>query len=175
MNAKEHVQALVDESLVRVEKIGAGNWYWAFGSDAKKGREAVLAALRAEDRSVSEKVEVLRGQVGERKAADQEAEAEADGEGRDELRGRVEGLRGEVDALKVELGRFEEGDPAALEEMRREVERARQRAEVWTDNCWVLEGWVRDELGADREAVDGLRRECYGNEYVEGEGLTEIT
>lgn len=61
MQVKDQVQALCDEGLVRVEKIGSGNWYWAFGSDERRGREEMLASLRAEESKLEESVVRLKG------------------------------------------------------------------------------------------------------------------
>ncbi|KAH9221616.1 meiotic nuclear division protein 1, partial [Leptodontidium sp. 2 PMI_412] len=30
MQVKEYLQSMQDENLIRVEKIGSGNWYWCF-------------------------------------------------------------------------------------------------------------------------------------------------
>lgn len=38
MVVKDYLQALSGEGLIRVEKIGSGNWYWSFLSDAKQGK-----------------------------------------------------------------------------------------------------------------------------------------
>ena len=42
MQVKDYLQALSDESMIRVEKIGSGNWYWSFPSDARKSKETAL-------------------------------------------------------------------------------------------------------------------------------------
>lgn len=89
-----------------------------------------------------------------------------------ELRERVGRLEAEVAGLSKELAGYEEVDAGVVEGWRAETKRERDNAEKWTENCWVLEGWLR-EMGVDREALEGLRRECYQGEYVEGEGLAE--
>jgi hypothetical protein len=48
MLVKDHLSALVDEGLLLVEKIGSGNWYWAFGSAAAREKKNVLEKLRVE-------------------------------------------------------------------------------------------------------------------------------
>ena len=173
MSVKEHVQALVDEGLVRVEKIGSGNWYWSFGSEEKKSREKVLHDLGDEYKGLGHKVEALRREMEARKG-DLEEDSNGEGQERENLLARSEELKGEISKLKAELGKYEDGDPKLLEERRGRAKREKERAERWTENCWVLEGYVRDQLGVDGEGLDGLRREVYGDEYVEGEGLSEL-
>jgi hypothetical protein len=49
MQVKEYIQNLSDENLIRVEKIGSGNWYWSFASDTKKFKENALNKLKEEE------------------------------------------------------------------------------------------------------------------------------
>ena len=173
MSVKEHIQALVDEGEVRVEKIGSGNWYWSFGSEEKKAREKGLNDLGEEHRGLGSKVGILRKEIETRKG-DLEEDDGGEGQEREKLLARSEELNKRVERLKGELGKYEDGDPKLLEERKAQARRARERAEVWTENCWVLEGYVRDQLGVDGEGLEGLRRDVYGEEYVEGEGLSEL-
>ncbi len=48
MQVKDDLQGLQDENQIRVEKIGSGNWYWSFKSDAKKVKENTIDTLKAE-------------------------------------------------------------------------------------------------------------------------------
>lgn len=48
MAVKDYLQALQDDTLIRSEKIGSGNWYWSFPSDAKKAKETSLAKTQEE-------------------------------------------------------------------------------------------------------------------------------
>jgi hypothetical protein len=196
MNAKEHIQALVDEGLVRVEKIGAGNWYWTFVSEAKRARETLLGSLQAERDGVAKRVARIEKEIQERKALNQDEEdvvidpGDDNGTGSDvtvplsrgrssetrvELMESLHCLRQEINELKRSLDKFQGGcDLFELEKRRELAKMAKLRTEIWTENCWVLEGWVRDELKIDRQSVEGLLKECYGEEYVEGEGLSEL-
>ena len=172
MSVKEHLQALIDEGQVRVEKIGSGNWYWSFPSEEAKGREKTLGGLKKEKESWMGKIRGLGSEISTRKLEigdDGREEKEREG-----LLADSEKLKNEVARLKGELASYEDGDPKVLKKRRGEVERMRERAELWTENCWILEGYVRDELRVDRDGLEGLRREAYGGEYVEGEGLGEL-
>lgn len=170
MAVKDYIQALTDEGQIHVEKIGSGNWYWSFASEETKMREAELGKLRAE-------MEALRGSVAElevRVKVAREERGEGDGEEREGLVRRQEGLGGEVGALRRELETFKDGDPGEVERKRREVEGLRRGAERWTDNLMLVEGYLGRLMGGDRGAMEELRRMVYGEEYVEGEGLAEL-
>ncbi|KAJ6187384.1 hypothetical protein N7519_002292 [Penicillium mononematosum] len=67
IQVKEYIQALTDEGLLRVEKIGSGNWYWSFSSDEKHALEHQLARVTTE-------VEKVRKSYADAEAALAEAQ-----------------------------------------------------------------------------------------------------
>ena len=168
MAVKDYLQALTDEGRIRVEKIGSGNWYWSFASEEKKSRENTLAKLRDEKMKVDASLRELEGKVKEASALRGE-DPEREG-----LVGRRLVLEHEVDVLRKELEGYKDADPGEVERRRKEIKVLRGEAERWTDNIGILEGQMLDMMGGDREKLDGIQREVYGNEYVEGEGLREL-
>ena len=168
MQVKDFLQALSDEGQIRVEKIGSGNWYWSFASEAKKERTDTMAKLREE----KEKVEAS---LGEMDAKVREASAlrgqDPDREG---LIERRLALELEVEGLRKELEGYKDGDPGEVDRRRKEIKAYQMKTENWTDNIGILEGQMLSSMGGDREKLDGIKREVYGDEYVEGEGLGEL-
>jgi len=168
MQVKDFLQALSDEGQIRVEKIGSGNWYWSFASEAKKERTDTMAKLREE----KEKVEAS---LGEMDAKVREASAlrgqDPDREG---LIERRLALELEVEGLRKELEGYKDGDPGEVDRRRKEIKAYQMKTEKWTDNIGILEGQMLSSMGGDREKLDGIKREVYGDEYVEGEGLGEL-
>ena len=61
-----------------------------------------------------------------------------------------------------------------VERKTKQVEGLKAKAERWTDNLMLVEGYMSKLLNGNTEGMDGLRRECYGTEYIEGEGLAEL-
>ena len=164
------MQALVDEGLVKVEKIGSGNWYWSCGGEERHARDMTLQNLQEEQLRWEKSVATLENEMV---AKEMDRGGENDAKERTELNKKVEQLKTKVSRLKNDLERYGDTDPKALETKQVEIGKEKDRAERWTDNCLVLEGWLKGTLGADREALDGLQRQCYGDEYAEGEGLKE--
>ncbi|KAK1144271.1 Meiotic nuclear division protein 1 [Aspergillus melleus] len=189
MQVKEYIQELVDENRIRVEKIGSGNWYWSFAGDERGEKERArnevkneverarggwekmagrLAARRGEIQREREDLVSMTGQQGE------EVEVL-----RGELLGKKEVLEGEWKRVREEVKKMggvndgEEGKKSVME-MKAETERFRAEAQMWTDNVYVLEGYLRRLAGGDRDIITAVQRECYGEEYVEGEGLREM-
>ncbi|MCJ1436074.1 hypothetical protein MMC27_005452 [Xylographa pallens] len=174
MQVKEYMQTLSDEGHIRVEKIGSGNWYWSFLSEEKHVREHTLAQLKEEKEQIQKCMQELREKV---EAAGQGKEEEGNGEdrGREELLRSFDKGKNELDNLRTELGNYKDGDPEEVVRKKADVEALKLRAARWTDNIYCLEGYLREVTAGDTEAVEGVRRTCYGREYVEGEGLRELS
>ena len=170
MAVKEHLQTLINEDMIKVEKIGSGNWYWVFGSEEKRRRVQELNGLNEELEKSRKACEVLESQVNARR----EAQGDGDEENRIKLMDEKEVLNRKVTVLAKELEGYKDNDPGVIRTMQEETESAKQKAERWTDNIDVVQGWLLEKMGGDREQMDNLQREVYGSEYVEGEGLAEL-
>lgn len=168
MQVKDYLQALSDENKIHVEKIGSGNWYWSFLSEERHAREVTLQSLKAEKAKIEATVQGLEDDMNaahEIRGQDNEREA---------LVERNIVLEAEITELKSELEGYKDGDPAEVDRKRKEAERLKSAAEKWTDNILILEGYLKKLTGGDAEAVEGIKRSVYGDEYVEGEGLREL-
>jgi len=173
MQVKDYLQALSDEGKIRVEKIGSGNWYWSFLSEEKKTREAILEKLQEEKTKVDAAVEELESRVEEASAA---RDDDGDNHG-DDRKGLVEmhaALLNEVQMLRAELATYSDNDPTEVVRKRDEVEGWKVKAGRWTDNIFILEAYLREVTGNDKEQIENIRAMFYGGEYVEGEGLKEL-
>lgn len=191
IQVKEYIQTLTDENLVRVEKIGSGNWYWCFGSDEKKAREAQLdrvcrevEKVRASYEEVGLRLALQREKLEEeQKEANMGRDGDSKGEGekqRVDLQRQKQELEKTVQELQTEWNRSSSSssssspDRKTAQEKKAELETLRQTAEMWTDNIYMLEAYLGKLAGGDREIMAAVQQECYGEEYVEGEGLREI-
>ena len=171
MQVKEYLQALSDDGKIHVEKIGSGNWYWSFASEETARRTTELAKLKAEMEVVTKAVGELEEKVAAARA--ERADGEAEGE-REMLLSKQDVLGEEVGTLKKELASYANADPGEVKRKVNEAEMFKAAAERWTDNVLSLEGYLSKMLGGDKQAMDELRRECYGAEFVEGEALAEL-
>lgn len=176
IQVKEYIQALADENKLRVEKIGSGNWYWSFGSDEKHERDRQLVRVKTE-------VEKARKSCTDAEAAlaaeTTRRQQEVDDAGRDHERetllGRKADLEAEVNRHRSAAAQSDDSvSRKGVQQLRRELAGHQQQALQWTDNIYVLEEYLRKLAGGDREIVAAVLRECYGDEYVDGEGLREL-
>ncbi|KAL2004874.1 hypothetical protein VTN00DRAFT_3147 [Thermoascus crustaceus] len=176
MQVKEYIQALTDEGQLRVEKIGSGNWYWCFGSEEKREKEKVRAGLEREvaraAKAYKEVEDALEKARNEAAKAGEEGDDEAE---REELLRRKAEFGAEVRKLRADEDALRDADGAGgLKRKMEEISNCKQDASLWTDNIYILEEYLGKLAGGDRELVDAVRRECYGDEYLEGEGLREL-
>ncbi|KAL3465003.1 meiotic nuclear division protein 1 [Aspergillus heterothallicus] len=180
IQVKDYIQELTDEGKIRVEKIGSGNWYWCFGGDEKKERERLLCQLRKDVERVQASCKRAKADLAvRRKALDKDKDCSGgggDGESeRNKLMDRKKALIEEVKRLQNEWTAVSTtGEGKGVGVMREEAGEYRQRAQEWTDNIYVLEEYVRQLASGDRVVVQAVQMECYGEEYVEGEGLREL-
>ncbi|KAJ5748692.1 uncharacterized protein N7511_010388 [Penicillium nucicola] len=173
IQVKEYIQALTDENQLRVEEIGSGNWYWSFTSDEKHEQERQLARVSAE-------VEKLRKSCTQVMAALAEETARREREPEDEeeqkalmlQKARLQTAVDRVRMTEAQLTGTRDSLNKGVKQVQAELAGFREDALQWTDNIYVLEEYLR-KLG-DQQLVEAVLRECYGDEYVDGEGLREL-
>ncbi|PVH85896.1 meiotic nuclear division protein 1 [Cadophora sp. DSE1049] len=176
MQVKDTLQAMQDENLIRVEKIGSGNWYWCFMSDAKKGKENILNKLKAEESGITTAIAETERQIEEEMAKrEDDDENLLDGNGMDrkallEVHGL---LLKETEALDKELACYSDNDPAELQRKVVEAKRLKDSAIRWTDNIESMESYI-GTLTSDRNQTAELMLAACGDEYVFGEGLKDL-
>ncbi|KAI1005595.1 hypothetical protein K3495_g2626 [Podosphaera aphanis] len=178
MQAKDYLQALQDENLIRVEKIGSGNWYWCFTSDAKRIKEKTLSSLEAEQsRLIESKAMMDRETIVEmrQRTDDSSISAESDNntQNRDMLLRTHDSLQTELAALEKELACFSDCDPAELARKKAETEKMKSSAFLWTENIEAMESFLAP-LIADRTQLAEVMYAACGGEYIIGEGLLDL-
>ncbi|KAI4285552.1 MAG: hypothetical protein L6R38_000573 [Xanthoria sp. 2 TBL-2021] len=131
-------------------------------------KSQILSKLR------SEKLQLDASLVHLQSVVDRAMDLEPLGTASTELFALQRTLRVDVMILKGDLEDYRDIDPQQLEKKKGEAALKRANAERWTNNIELLEGWLGRVLGIDPYQLDCLRRECYGAEYIEGEGLEEL-
>jgi Mnd1 family protein len=177
MQVKEYVQGLLDDGKLRVEKIGSGNWYWCFGSEEKREKEKVKVQLEKEIGRMQkvtkdlekelERIQEETAAAGADAAEEEETERKTLTTVKDELSIEVQRLKKDEDALLA-------AGAGGLEIKKEEIKLWKQDAYIWTDNISILEQYLNRLAGGDRNTVEAVLKDCYGDEYVEGEGLREL-
>lgn len=177
MQVKEYVQGLIDDGQLRVEKIGSGNWYWCFGSEEKREKEKVKVQLEKEIGRMQKVTKDLEKEL--ERIQEETAAAGADAAEEEETERKT--LTTVKDELSIEVQRLKKDEDAllatgagCLEIKKEEIKLWKQDAYIWTDNISILEQYLNRLAGGDRNTVEAVLKDCYGDEYVEGEGLREL-
>lgn len=172
MQVKEYVQAVTDENLIRVEKIGSGNWYWSFLSDEKIRKEQALEKALADKEKAAATVMELQLKVdeagAEREDDDDDMLMEGGGDRKTMTLKHAE-LEKELEKLRVELASYKDNDPMEVENQRKAIVKNRMEVERYTEQIQAMEGWFKKQVGGDKEQMKGMKREWYGDEYDEDE------
>lgn len=181
MQVKDYLQALQDENLIRVEKIGSGNWYWSFTSDAKRNREKEIRNLLNEHSRLLQSIEMTDRETSKEMSwrVDNDSENIAVTDGDNSMNTRMslletyEALQLESTILDRELEGYSENDPAEVERKIFETVRLKDSAFLWTDNILALECFLGPLVG-DRTQLAEIMHAACGDEYVVGEGLHDL-
>ena len=175
MQVKDYVQALQDENSITVEKIGSGNWYWSFNSDAKKQKENTINNLKFEEGKLTASIAETEKQIEEEMAKrDEDDETpEEGGMDRTALLEAHETLLKEMETLDKELALYSDNDPSEVLHKVEETKKLKQSAFRWTDNIESMESFITNLTGDRARAAEAMASAC-GNEYVAGEGLKEL-
>ncbi|KAL9020423.1 MAG: hypothetical protein Q9185_002298 [Variospora sp. 1 TL-2023] len=125
-----------------------------------------LAKLRSEKMTVHASIHDLEAQI------EMTSRSRPNGNSVGILHALTETLQEDIAALRHHVEAYKDADPRCVEEKREGTEAMRFQAERWTNNIEILEGWLCEVIGT--EQMDRLREECYGADYVEGEGLGDL-
>ncbi|CAI7667947.1 unnamed protein product [Penicillium viridicatum] len=174
IQVKEYIQALTDEGQLRVEKIGSGNWYWSFSSDEKHAQERHLARVTMEVEKVRKSYADAEALAAETMHRAEETEEDE----RDSLMAKKAQLQMEIDRVRTTeaqlSGPLNSLSSKGVKQVQEELAEFRQQALQWTDNIYILEEYLRKLASGDRQIIESILRECYGDEYVDEEGLCEL-
>ncbi|KAJ2759784.1 Meiotic nuclear division protein 1 [Coemansia nantahalensis] len=144
-SVKDVVQSLVDDGMCHCEKVGTSNFFWAFPSEAAVKRQNKRRALEKELAQAEAAKEELTASI---------ARAQLGREQTDERAGLTEELLAVEAAWKeqqAELQQFKECDPVVLNQKREEAGVARDAANRWTSNVFIMQSWVREKFNMDVE------------------------
>jgi hypothetical protein len=176
MQVKDYIQALTDENLIRVEKIGSGNWYWSFASEIKKSKEKVLAALQADTTKINTTVLEIDAQIQEEELKRENGDDILDDKGMDRmaLLETHDRLLHETETLQKGLANYSDNEPVEILKRIEETKQLRESADRWTTNIESIESFLLRETGNDRAKVAGIMEQECGEEYTPGEGLKDL-
>jgi hypothetical protein len=173
MQVKDYLQAIQDESQIRVEKIGSGNWYWCFKSDAKRSKENIINNLKSEENKLRASIADIDRNIEEEMARREEDEMlEGGGMDRKALLDAHETLLKQMEILENELALYSDNDPTEVLRKVEETKKLKASTMKCTENIELLECFIAGIV--DRTQLAEIMKSCCGDEYIMGEGLTDL-
>ncbi|BES90860.1 Meiotic coiled-coil protein [Nesidiocoris tenuis] len=151
-SVKDVVQSLVDDNLVKTDKIGTSIYFWAFPSDAKLTKKVKFEELQkdlASTKSTLEKTHLAAAQLED---------------GLQESAERARALK-ENERLQLERTQLIEKiqcysgiDPEEFDQKNGEIQVAKDAANRWTDNVFSIRRQPPDKLVHSNNCIRLVKR-----------------
>ena len=159
---KECMDELEYDNLIRKDKVGSGNFYYAFPSaqfvtDKKKTEAVVAARTASQTKTAALEVEIAELRVGREDSAE-----------RTELLRSVAVKSAEKEQLLAAMVTMEGNDPVVIDKLVAGIKCATDSATRWGDNCESLIDWCVKATNQPRKVI------CTHADIPE-EGYPELT
>ncbi|KAG4301078.1 hypothetical protein PCK1_002777 [Pneumocystis canis] len=125
---KDILQSLVDDGIVKMDKIGTSNYFWSFPSEAKQSRQNRITAMEKQLETLQVEAQTLQNQIH------QEMNQRKDSPLRTSLLKNVADKEKTHMEIVKELERYHDSDPTVIEAKER---RAVCRYTAPPSSCWT--------------------------------------
>ena len=147
-SVKDVLQTLVDDGLVRSEKIGTSVYFWTFPGEnitaiEQRISEASKKIVEAEFKLQKLKEACAKEQIGKE-----------DTEERQILLHELEELKAKEVQLKKQIAKFSDADPEAIAKLVEKVQEYKDAANVWTDNIFAIQSWCKRKFDISEELLN---------------------
>ncbi|TGZ53723.1 hypothetical protein DBV15_06458 [Temnothorax longispinosus] len=147
---KDVLQGLVDDGLVRSEKIGTSIYFWRFPGENITATERRIAETNKKLVETEFKVEKLRKEI------QKEKELKNDTEEKRKLLEEVEQLRKEEQEIKKQIAKFSDVDPEVITEMDEKAQKYKDVTNIWTDNVFAIQSWCKNKFSVSEQDLNKM-------------------
>ncbi|EAY18678.1 Mnd1 family protein [Trichomonas vaginalis G3] len=161
MSVKEVLQELCDNDLVSFEKIGSGNFYWCFPSEAFNKRKVRENKLNASISEVEQEIQQLQKEIQELEPGREPCEE------RTKLDSEISTFSQQLSEIQKECSKYEQFDPAQIKKTQEQIQLAKDAANRWTDNIFVLKSWATKTYNIEGKAFNDSFQIPEDFDYVE--------
>ncbi|KAF5014954.1 hypothetical protein F66182_13882, partial [Fusarium sp. NRRL 66182] len=135
IQVKDFITGLLNDSKIRMEKIGSNNWYWSFSSDEKRERENVQERLVRELNCLTKSVGQLEDELQKKQAAANEEDGTRDRMDieteRRTLKERKAELSAETEQLQAQKTALEDNGISKTKLRTEEIKKWTRETETW--------------------------------------------
>lgn len=147
---KDVLTSLVDDGFVDSDKIGSSVYYWSLPSKAlQKRRDEASRVENALKEETAKNARLSTSVERTREASENDDEVK-----RNELENEIQKLIVERKRLLRELDACKENDPDAYESMRAQAQIAKNAANRWIENIFLLKSWLKNKFRVDESVID---------------------
>nr|AEW27327.1 Mnd1 [Pentatrichomonas hominis] len=148
MSVKEILQELCDNDLVSFEKIGSGNFYWCFPSEAYNRRKVTEEKYTKQIAEMEKEIAQLEAEIAELEPGREDCEE------RTKLDSEIEEFGQKLAEIQKEAAKYEKLNPEGLKRTQEQTRIAFEAANRWTDNIFTVRSWVNKTFNFDRSVFD---------------------
>ncbi|XP_060811761.1 meiotic nuclear division protein 1 homolog [Bombus pascuorum] len=145
---KDVLQTLVDDGLIKSEKIGTSVYFWIFpGENVTKMEQKISETLR----NIVEaefKLKKLKD------ACEKEKIGKEDTEERQILLRELEELKAKESQLNKQIAKFSDADPEVIAKLGEKVQKYKEVTNTWTDNIFAIQGWCKNKFDISVECLN---------------------
>ena len=140
MSVKEILQELCDNDLVSFEKIGSGNFYWCFPSEAYNRRKVLEGKLNSQISDFEKEIKDLEKEISELEPGREDSEE------RTQLDAEIEEFGKQLSKIKAEAAKYEKLNPEGIKKTQEQTKVALEAANRWTDNIFTIKSYITKTL-----------------------------
>ncbi|KAF7682724.1 Meiotic nuclear division protein 1 like protein [Astathelohania contejeani] len=129
---KDILQSLIDDDLVRCEKLGTSNYYWSFPSHSK------ILAKHAAEKMVTENESMQHELARLNELIESEAKERPE-EGREILIERWNGYKKKIDEIKSQISEYKTCDPDLYDQIKKDISSLTANINKITDDIFILQ------------------------------------
>jgi hypothetical protein len=146
---KEVNQSLIDDHQVQTDKIGSGNFFWAFPAKAYQDLLAQKEGWSEAQATSLENIEKINADIATERV-------HRSGNEREAKMKQLQQLLQDEKILNQRLEELKGNDPEEIERVERETKRCKVGADLWTDNIYAIKSYLTRKKGMNSKEVDRM-------------------
>ncbi|XP_076244366.1 meiotic nuclear division protein 1 homolog isoform X2 [Calliopsis andreniformis] len=147
-SVKDVLQTLVDDGLVRSEKIGTSVYFWTFPGENITAIEHRISKASKKIVEAEFKLQKLK------EACEKEKIGKEDTEERQALLLELEELKAKEDQLRKQIAKFSDADPEVVAKLGEKVKEYKEATNTWTDNIFAIQTWCKTKFDIPEESLN---------------------
>ncbi|XP_033303253.1 meiotic nuclear division protein 1 homolog [Bombus bifarius] len=145
---KDVLQTLVDDGLVRSEKIGTSVYFWNFPGENLTRIEQRISEASKNIVEAEFKLQKLKD------TCEKEKKGKEDTEERQILLRELEELKAKENQLNKQIAKFSDADPEVIAKLGEKVQKYKEVTNIWTDNIFAIQSWCKNKFDISVECLN---------------------